>query len=888
MNRRDRRAAAKTAKTQSSTPPTPAALFEAGLRHLEAGRHLDAQICCQQALAADPTHADSLYLMGLLAAHSANHGLAVEWLARAVRQSPKPHYLAALGSALQSLGRREEACQALEAAVRTGPGDAAAWMQYANILMELGRAEDAIVGFEKVLALDPRQWDAACRSGILQYQSGRLEQALACFDICNALKPDHAPTLYMRAVFLRDLKRYDEALADNMRAHALDPGNAETCNNIGHILKLTRRHEDALSWFDKALALRPDFVEALYNRAAALARLGRCDEGLAACARLTGLGLNATVDDGRLGLLLCELGRPEQALVHLDRAVERQPNDTTVLHGRALALRRMGRLEQCLADHRRAHALDPADADTCNNIGAVLQALGRDEEALPWFDRANERRADFGEALLNRTASLTKLGRRDEAYAVCRRLQALGLGGTVTDWNLAVLLADLDHAEEALPYFDRCVEQQPNDANVLRRRALARRSLNRFEEALADNRRAHAIEPDDAETCSRIGNLLVLLDREQEALPWLDRALSLRPDLVDALFNKASALVGLHRLDEAFAIHARIKALDPDNAFAALALAHLHLLAGNFAEGWAGREARWRLPSLPIAHATFDKPIWLGDGAIAGKTILVYSDEGLGDAIQFARYVPMLAERGARVILVVQPALLPLLSDLAGVAQCLPASGGTLPPFDLYCPMMSLPLAFGTLLDTIPARTPYLPPAPVQRLQAWKDRLGPHHRLRVGLVWSGNPKHRNDHNRSIPLRQLARVLDVDATFVSLQKDVRDADRRLLTERPDIVDLTSHLADFGDTAALVQCLDLVITVDTSVAHLAGALGRPTWILLPHSTDCRWLLDREDSPWYPTARLFRQDAARDYAGVIERMRGELTAVAAAFRTATHERG
>jgi Glycosyltransferase family 9 (heptosyltransferase) len=268
--------------------------------------------------------------------------------------------------------------------------------------------------------------------------------------------------------------------------------------------------------------------------------------------------------------------------------------------------------------------------------------------------------------------------------------------------------------------------------------------------------------------------------------------------------------------------------------------------------------------------------MWLGDEDISGKTVLIYADEGLGDAIQFARYVPMVAARGARVILVLQDALHPLLSGMPGVQECRTYSSSSLPSaFDMYCPMGSLPLAFGTRLETIPPAA-YMPPVCADRLRDWESRLRRHDRLRVGLVWSGNPKHTDDHNRSVPLQLLARILDVDATFVSLQKDPRPSDKAILLERTEIVDLTSHLTDFAETAALVSCLDLVITVDTSVAHLAGALGRPTWIILPYVPDYRWLLDRDDSPWYPTVRLFRQDETRDYSSVIDRVRNELATI------------
>jgi hypothetical protein len=304
------------------------------------------------------------------------------------------------------------------------------------------------------------------------------------------------------------------------------------------------------------------------------------------------------------------------------------------------------------------------------------------------------------------------------------------------------------------------------------------------------------------------------------------------------------------------------------------------MITGNLEDGWAGREARWRIPERVQGYPISWGPMWLGEQSIAGKTVVVRQDEGLGDAIQFARYLPMLASSGARVILVVDEALCPLLSRLRGISLCLPRSPGTVvPPFDFHIAIDSLPLAFRTTLDSIPAEETYLPPPDADRVQAWENRLGRHERLRVGLVWSGNPKNATDRNRSMPLQTMSRILDVDAMFVSLQKDPRPLDAKILREREEIIDHSGDLTDFAETAALVSCLDLVIAVDTSVAHLAAALGRPTWILLPYTPDFRWLLDRDDSPWYPTVRLFRQSETRDYPSVIERVRTELAALAKA---------
>jgi hypothetical protein len=331
---------------------------------------------------------------------------------------------------------------------------------------------------------------------------------------------------------------------------------------------------------------------------------------------------------------------------------------------------------------------------------------------------------------------------------------------------------------------------------------------------------------------------------------------------------------------DAFEIYDRVKIIDPGNAEAEWHLALLYLLTGNFIAGWQAAEARWKSRARPPSYPRFSEPRWSGEEPVDGKTVLIYADEGLGDTIQFARYLPMVAARGARLILVVGTAARSLLAGLPGISRCLSKPLAEQVEFDFHCPMSSLPLIFKTRLDTIPSGLSCLPPIPQSRVRAWEDRLGPHRKMRVGLTWSGNPDQLNDHNRSASLSVFLRLLDADATFVSLQKDPRPADKGILDGRSDILDFTDELTDFVETGALISCLDLVITVCTSVAHLASALGKPTWILLCYAADWRWLLDRDDSPWYPTARLFRQSETREYASVIECVRDELLARVSAF--------
>jgi tetratricopeptide (TPR) repeat protein len=512
-------------------------------------------------------------------------------------------------------------------------------------------------------------------------------------------------------------------------------------------------------------------------------------------------------------------------------------------------------------------------------LGTTLQRLKRFDEASAAFDEVVKLKPDSPQAWKSLAGALSEAARTDPALLAYRRVLELNPGDGEAAYQCGSLLFRLGRLEEALACFNLSHELNPDHASILEKRGHVLHNLKRFEEALADHRRVHALEPARANACNNIGAALQALHRDQEALGWFDLAVEREPDLVVAHVSKALSLIQLARFDEAIATLNHAKTIDPDNADVEWNLSLLQLMTGNFEAGWAGREARWRGRMRSASYPSFSEAMWLGDQDIDGKTVLVQEDEGLGDTIQFARYIPMLAARGARVILVVRDQLVPLLSGLPGVLQCIPRTpAGPLPHFDLHCPICSLPRAFGTRLDTVPSDVPYLPAPAARLVQTWNDRLedriGRRRKLRIGLVWSGNPQHDNDHNRSIPLHTLLRITEANARFVSLQKGLRASDETLLAQT-GIVDLTSHLTDFAETAALVSCLDLVISVDTSVAHLAGALGRPTWVLLPYVPDYRWLLDREDSPWYPSLRLFRQSERRNWDQVLDRVRQELAA-------------
>ncbi|MCK1494932.1 glycosyltransferase family protein [Bradyrhizobium sp. 180] len=538
----------------------------------------------------------------------------------------------------------------------------------------------------------------------------------------------------------------------------------------------------------------------------------------------------------------------------------------------ALSDMRAGRNREAEKYCRKALALDPEHAASLHLLGLMFLQGEQHDQAQHWISRAIEQDPQPIYFLSLGTALFPGKD-HDKALNAFERAAELG----VNDPNLWQLrgqtIANLGRPLEALKSFRKSLAMRPDHVPTMNMLGASLSELKQFEEALRVYRRAHELDPGNADICNEVGKLLRLLNRDGESLLWFDRALELQPDLMEARRGKAAALIYVHKFADAFEVYKSMKARS-DGALAELGIAHLQLLLGDFEAGWLGREARWRVSSLGGSYSNFPYPMWLGNEDLKGKTILLVSDEGFGDAIQFIRYVPLVADLGARVVLVVQDPLLPLFIDIPGVAQCLPFSEtGRLPPFDFHCALMTLPLALKTSLESIPSALTYLPRPPRTAVRKWKERLGSHDKMRVGLVWSGNPKHPEDHNRSIPLRAFSDLFDVNATFISLQKDPRPGDAEVMRKLTGLLDSSEELTNFVETAALIRCLDLVIAVDTSVAHLAGALGKPTWLLLPYTPDYRWLLDRDDSPWYPTMRLFRQTSARDWPEVLLKVYSEL---------------
>jgi len=511
-------------------------------------------------------------------------------------------------------------------------------------------------------------------------------------------------------------------------------------------------------------------------------------------------------------------------------------------------------------------------ADAFADLACGLYGLGRYQEALQACRKALNLRPDHLVAMFNAGVLLRSLARHEDAVVCFDKVLAIDPNQADALHNRGLSQIALRRFDDALASFERCLAVRGDTPDTLMGRSQALLGLRRGEEALAGIERALALNPHAVEGHHLRAAILLDLGRPFEALESVDRAVALRPDYPEGHAERGSILLALGRLAEAIAANERAIALMPTLGTAHYHLALCRLTSGDLRGGFAGHEWRWRadVPGMGVAPQ-FPQPLWLGEESLAGKTLLLHAEQGIGDVIQFVRYAPMAAALGATVVLQVPRSLVSVLAGLAGGASVV-AQGEPLPPFDLHCPLMSLPLAFRTDLATVPATIPYLHGDPA-RVAAWELRLGPKSKPRIAIAWSGNPSHRNDRARSIPLAELLPLLDAPAQWISVQKEVRPGDAATLAARPDIVHVGDELDDFADTAALFELMDLVIVVDTSVAHLAGALGRPVWILLPSNPDWRWMREREDSPWYPSARLFRQAAPGDRDGVVARLRAAL---------------
>jgi tetratricopeptide (TPR) repeat protein len=565
----------------------------------------------------------------------------------------------------------------------------------------------------------------------------------------------------------------------------------------------------------------------------------------------------------------------------LYRAVlQLRPDHRHALHRLSIVEYRQGRPLAAISLLDRLLAIRPDFPEAHYNRGTILQALGRSAEALMSLETALSLKPDYRDAAYNRGLALSALRRFEEALASYDRALAVGSDHAESHFGRGYVLFELQRFEEALAAYDRMLTLSPDNAIAHNNRGNTLKELGRYEAAAKSYERALALRPDYVQAYVNRADLLKQLERFDEAVTSYDRALALQPKLPHALNNRALALVELQRFAAALESHDRAIQLDPENADHRLNRAVLLLQLGNFADGW--REYEWRRKQQVWTESAFTAPEWTGE-SVAGKRVFLFCEQGFGDAIQFARFAGSVTRLGGTAVLGARPGLERMLERLQG-GPVVVRDGAKPPVFDLRLPLMSAPHVLGFAPDQVPAAVPYLSADP-DLVERWSRRL-PAGGFKIGIAWQGKFGVPVDRGRSIPLRAFAPLGRIpDVRLISLQKyegveQLADLPAGMTVETLG-GDFDAGPDAFLDTAAVMMHLDLVVTSDSAVAHLAGALARPVWIVLRQVADWRWLLDREDSPWYPTARLFRQRRAGDWDEVFTRVAAELARLAATGR-------
>ncbi|CAA7624222.1 TPR repeat-containing protein [Candidatus Terasakiella magnetica] len=656
--------------------------------------------------------------------------------------------------------------------------------------------------------------------------------------------------------------------------------SAESCHaDALHLLGLiaTQRgcHENAADLITSAISIQSGATPYYFNLGCVQLELGRVDEAIASFLRSLCLQGDAFESHVLLGDAFQRRGHPKDAVRHYRNAITLRPDSVEAFNNMAMSLMELDHREEALAAFRHALAVLPGTATLHHNIGWVLEELEQLDEAEEHYRRSIAGDPGAFGSHVNLGNVLMAQKHESEAMACFRRTIILKPDWDVPYNNLGNALIEAEQLDEAAACSHRALTLDPTQPDNHNVQGNLLRESGRPEDALASYRHAIELQHDFTAAYANMGSFLNDLGRYEEAEEQLRKALAFDRDSFSTSINLSNTLRALGRLDEAEEVCRRAIAIKPDSPEAHCNLSQIDLLKGNFTDGWNRYEWRWLTKTAGFdKRRDFPQPLWSGDPA-DGRTILLWSEQGLGDSIQFVRYVSLVQERGWRIVLEIPAVLFRLFSSLDGVS--LVVRGQQLPPFDVQCPLLSLPLIFGTTLETVPARIPYLRADPA-RTEAWRTRLaeltGPvGDDLLVGLVWAGNTGVGKSFTRKMNLQRSMRLNDLAALggfsgirFISLQKDPPASLEALSPpEGMRLADPMSNVSDFSDTADLIECLDLVISVDTSVAHLAGALGKPVWVLSRFNCCWRWMVDTEASPWYPTMRLFRQSRPGDWRSI-----------------------
>ena len=677
--------------------------------------------------------------------------------------------------------------------------------------------------------------------------------------------------LISRGLELQQSGRLDEAKVTYKKILEIVPNHFDALHFLGIVYAISGNLEAAVLEMGKAIEINPREPGVLVNRANAFLTMGHYEKALNDVSKSLRLAAQNPVAYFIQGNSLKALNRTEEAIASFSKAIALNQNFAEAYVNLGNSYKDIGQLDNALKAYDQSLKIRPDLAFTHYNRGVALDQLSRFREAVDSFNAAIRLNPDYAAAYTNKGNALAELLRFDEAVSSLLQSIKIDESNEIAYYNLGRVFEKTGKVEDSIKCYTKAIAINPDYLEAWINRGISHEKLGMFDSALADFGKAININENSDDAYYNRGNVLYKMSRFSEALENFNSAIQLKTSHHDVYINRANTLQELRKYSEALLDYDRAIALNSEDAEAYFGKSHATLALGNLKDGWSLYEWRFESESYIDTRRGIDGPSWTGKESLVDKKILIHGEQGLGDTIQFCRYIRRIEEIGGEVIFQVQKPLVNLLKDLKGVSQIIP-KGAELPRYDFQCALMSLPLALGTTIETIPNQVPYID-IDAERVAKWRNYLG-QEGFKIAICWQGSTQGKIDVGRSFPVQMFEGIAGIKGMrLISLQKNEGVEQLHNLPpgmkveELPENFDNAPHA--FLDSAAIMRSVDLVITSDTSLTHLAGALGVKTWLPLQFASDWRWMLDRDDSPWYPNHRLFRQAHLGDWKGVFNQM-------------------
>lgn len=703
-------------------------------------------------------------------------------------------------------------------------------------------------------------------AGLDFHKKGELAEAERYYQMVLAQDGTHVEALRLTGIIGYQTGNFTAAEPFFVRAVNFSPMSTQCRKNHAANLLALGKAEEAILEFSAVIRMSPNVAEGYFDRAVAKKTVGDYEGAIADYKKALALDPGHFGAHNNIANLFKELARNDEAKEHYNAAFALNPQHPEILNNLGVLELAQGEIESAAEKFMRAHELSPNALNPIKNLADALVRLGQYQSAEICFTRAvgingTDPALWFGYGKL-----LDQLDRKEQALECYRRAFTLDVHATDAVLAAVKIFFDKKLYRECISILRPALENNPDVQEVAHNLALCLFESGERQEGLALLEKGIELEPNRFELHNNLGNFLRVLGDREGALEAFKRAIALSPTQVDPIYNMGVLFENEQQYEEAEKWYRKALAIDPGALRCNWNLALVLLTMGKYLEGWKQYEWRWKWPEFTSPRRNFPQPQWYGED-LTGKTLLVHSEQGMGDAIQFVRYVPLIQANQEKVILEIPAQLMRLMKGLKGAPEDVYRYGDDLPWFDRQIPTMSLPVAFGTTLETVPANTPYIE-AESAEVSRWKERISSFSNsdFRIGIVWAGNALHHKDAYRSTQFNNFLKLAGIPGVqLYSLQKGEEQKQLLESAEAGKVINLMDEIDDFAETLGLMSNLDLIITVDTSIAHLAGAAALPVWILLAHDADYRWMIGREDTPWYPTAKLFRQPHEGDWNGV-----------------------